>query len=208
MLFPSGNFQHKETGDCMAKSSYEDTKSTNKLLWFTFAVIIPVAFAILLAIIVMTIAGINVGDQVSKYTKNIPGISSIFSEEEKPAIEQSTGKSRELEQKEQVIMQLEETLSGKTAMVEDLEQQVKDLEAKLEAAKNTEEENKEESLQMISSSFKDIDPEEAAPIFAKLDKQIAVKVLGNMPPGERGAVFAAMEPELAAELTSLIIEKN
>ncbi|MBM7552748.1 MotE family protein [Thalassobacillus pellis] len=192
----------------MAKSSYEDTKSTNKLLWFTFAVIIPVAFAILLAIIVMTIAGINVGDQVSKYTKNIPGISSIFSEEEKPAIEQSTGKSRELEQKEQVIMQLEETLSGKTAMVEDLEQQVKDLEAKLEAAKNTEEENKEESLQMISSSFKDIDPEEAAPIFAKLDKQIAVKVLGNMPPGERGAVFAAMEPELAAELTSLIIEKN
>ncbi|GGC90365.1 hypothetical protein GCM10007216_21420 [Thalassobacillus devorans] len=189
----------------MANPYREESKQTNKVQWFFFVIFIPALFAIALTWIVLTIAGINVGDWASKHAADVPVISSVFPSDEEKEQEELIGQLRHnLDEKETVIQQLEQEKSELDAKIDDLEHQVGDLEAKLTKAEGTDEEQ-EAQVKKISSSFREVEPEQAAAIIKNLDQSVAVTVLVNLPANERGAILGEMDPKDAAKLTSLLL---
>ncbi|MFG6118255.1 MotE family protein [Thalassobacillus sp. B23F22_16] len=189
----------------MAKTYDEESKQTNKVQWFFFVIFIPALFAIALTWIVMTIAGINVGDWASKHAADVPVISSVFPTDDEKEQEELIGQLQHtLDEKEAKIQQLEQEKAGLNANIDELEHQVGDLEAKLTKAEDTDEEQ-EAQVKQISSSFREVDPEQAAAIIKNLDQPVAVTVLVNLSANERGAILGEMEPKDAAKLTSLLL---
>ncbi|SEB03295.1 Flagellar motility protein MotE, a chaperone for MotC folding [Thalassobacillus cyri] len=192
----------------MAKSRPKESVSTNRLQWFFFVIIIPVIFAVTLTWIVLMIAGINLGDMAAKYGKDVPVVQSLFPSEEEKSKEQRINKLQySLDEKNDTIDQLEQDIAGKNATIEELEQQVGDLEAKLSMEESTDE-NKDAQVKQVSSSFKDMDPGQAAAIIGNLDQPVAVTVLRNLPNSERGNILGELDPEQAATLTSLLITRG
>ncbi|WP_028782788.1 MotE family protein [Thalassobacillus devorans] len=189
----------------MAKSRPNESAGTNRLQWFFFVILIPVIFAVTLTLIVLTIAGVNLGDLAAKYGKDVPVVQSLFSYQAEKSKDHTINKMQySLDEKTDRLDQLEQEIAGKNVTIEKLQQQVGDLQAKLSMKENTKE-DKEAQVKQISSSFKDMDPEQAAAIIGNLDQPIAVTVLRNLPNNERGDILGELDPEQAAKLTSLFI---
>ena len=108
----------------MAKTYDEESKQTNKVQWFFFVIFIPALFAIALTWIVMTIAGINVGDWASKHAADVPVISSVFPTDDEKEQEELIGQLQHtLDEKEAKIQQLEQEKAGLNANIDELEHQ-------------------------------------------------------------------------------------
>src|SRR5699024_8999619 len=69
----------------------------------------------------------------------------------------------------------------------------------------TKELEKRDTIKTVSASFKKMDETQAALIFQKLDKEVGLAVLEQLPNDARGKIFEAMDPSLAAEYTQLLI---
>ena len=59
-------------------------------------------------------------------------------------------------------------------------------------------------LDVLAKALRGIKPEQAAPIFARVDKTLAATVLLRMPPVDAGKIMGALKPETAAELATQI----
>ncbi|MYL33144.1 hypothetical protein GLW08_01505 [Pontibacillus yanchengensis] len=195
----------------MAEQEYNqlESKKTNKFQWFVFVILIPLLFAVTFALIVMTIGGVNVFQKVQEYGGKIPVVSSMVSsdntqENQEP---QSAELQATVQDQNAQIQQLKGTVSQKNQTIEELNQQIEELTNQLnEKAKS--DQQRSEIMKNMSSSFKEMDPEEAAPIIAQLDQSTAVSILQQMPDEERGNIFAKMSPEQAATLTSALVNNS
>ncbi|KGP73990.1 MotE family protein [Pontibacillus yanchengensis] len=195
----------------MAQQEYNqvETKKTNKFQWFVFVILIPLLFAITFALIVMTIGGVNVFQKVQEYGGKIPVISSMVSSEQTQ--EKQEPQSAELQatvqdQKAQ-IQQLQGTITQKDQTIEELNQQIEELTNQLNE-KSKSDKQRAEIMKNMSSSFKEMDAEKAAPIIAQLDQSTAVSILQEIPDEERGNIFANMSPEQAASFTNALVNSG
>lgn len=193
----------------MAANEYTQEKKTGKFQWFVLVILIPLIFAVMLSLIVATIAGVNVFDMAQKYTKDIPVISSVIpnSDDEKSAENGSPELQAEIEDQKAQIESLEGKLTSREETIEELNQKVADLTNQLNE-ENKSREERSELLKKMSSSFQEMDAEQAAPIIANLDQNVAISLLENIPNQERGLIFAEMNPEQAANLTSAFVEST
>ncbi|MFC0524140.1 MotE family protein [Pontibacillus salicampi] len=198
----------------MAGKEVQDRKKTSKFQWFVFGILIPLVFAITVALIVMTIGGVNVFEKVQQYGSNIPGVSAIVSSEQDSGEEESDStrtSSAELQATIQdqnaQITQLQDTIASKDSTIEELNNEIATLTEQInKESKNND--NQKEVMKDVSSSFKDMDADKAAPIITELDKSVALSILQEIPDKERGKIFEEMDPKTAASLTSALVQRN
>ncbi|TGB04805.1 MotE family protein [Halobacillus salinus] len=185
----------------MAKSE-QAKHGGNKLQWFFFVIVIPVVFAITLALAIFTLLGINVFEQAEKYANQVPGLSQMVTTEDEKVIE---GQTSELEatiaNNNAQIEQLEQEVSGKDATIDDLNLQIEKLEKELESSKEAKEDTSEQ-VSDLATSFQGMDAEQAAPILSNMSEALAIDVLQEISSEERGEILGAMDPEVAASLAS------
>jgi len=193
----------------------QQNKKTNPILWFLFAIVIPMVVMLVLIYTVLLLAGVDVNSWLKNTGKKVPVISAMITTDEEKSYQELEEKFNELKDEHDTTTNsyLTEIESYKST-IEQLENEIDKLEAQLEFAKdNSEEETSltasdEEMIKKLSASFKTMKPKQAALIFSDLDKNIAVELLNTVSNDVRGKILEAMEPKLAAELTELMIDQQ
>lgn len=198
----------------MTNKAPTNNKKMNPILWFLFAIVIPAIVAIVLIVVILSIAGVNVKDWAKQTGANIPIVSSFIETEEAQNIEELEERLDHITKKKDTeIEDLNQTIENLESIIERLEQDKIKLENKYEGETNLEEsadpdESKDEkSLKTVSSSFRKMNNKQAALIFEKLEKDVAISILEELSNDVRGNILEAMEPELAAELTERLIRE-
>lgn len=198
----------------MVKHTKSENKRMNPVLWFLFAIIIPLIVLITLIIFILSIAGFNVMDWAKDKANDIPVVSSILKEdEEQPA---AHGNEKQLQAKitsmDAEIEALNQNVEDKESTIEQLKHDLAKLEnssAIKESSPDAEEDEPENSpTKTVAGSFKDMDKEQAALIIQGLDKDTAVSILKEVSNKVRGSILEAMEPKAAAALTQLFINSE
>lgn len=197
----------------MAKDNKKQQNKTNPILWFFFAIVIPFIVAITLTVIIFTVAGVDVVGWAKSTGNSIPVVSSMITTD-KEKNEQREEQKREniIASKDEKISQLNQKVSNLESTVGQLEQEIVKLENSNSNEKKSEPETSEaasesgnDSIKAISSSFNEMDSEQAALIIENMEQDLAVGILKQIPNDVRGGIFEKMEPDLAAELTQLFV---
>lgn len=200
------------------RTTTNENQKASPILWFLFAIVIPIIVALTLTVIMLSVAGVNVADLAKNAGSHIPGVSSLITTDEKKQAEQKEGNAKD------VIKQKDEKIDELERNVADLETTVEDLELEAEKDENStsdklqddmdkdtdEKENgkQQDSTTSIAASFKDMQPGKAASIFEKLDEDKALTILDKLSNKARGDIFQEMEPELAATLTKKLMDQD
>jgi len=187
----------------------KEKKKMNPFLWFLFAVIIPLAVVISILLIILNVAGVDVSGWTKDRVSSIPVLSSLVPEDEENTVEEDTEQVQtRVAEKDAEIDQLQEEIRGLETTIERLNQDIVKLENRNEQNNDlpNEEEHSSESTSSMSGTFKDMDNEQAALILQNLDEETAMSILNEVSNKVRGQILEAMDPEVAADLTQLLID--
>ncbi|MBS3680048.1 hypothetical protein KGF86_07465 [Ornithinibacillus massiliensis] len=186
----------------------KEKEKMNPILWFLFAIVIPVIIAITLTAIVLSLAGVNVIDWAKNTGSNIPVVSSLIpTDDEVAEKKEEENYQATIAAKDEKIEQLNQEKTALESSIEQLELTITKLQRDLEAAKQTTEEDSSKSIKQMSSSFKEMSSEQAAIILEQLDQESAFTILSEMSNKDRGAILGNMTPESAAAITKLFINQ-
>ncbi|TFB23211.1 hypothetical protein E3U55_05170 [Filobacillus milosensis] len=186
----------------------QEAKQTNKFQWIFFAVIIPILFAITLALVISTVAGINPFQKAQEIGSQLPIISSFVTDPEEEENEKEiAGYEAKINDQEASIANLEAEISAKDEEIENLQEQITRYE---QSIKSLEEQSlkEDEAISKLSTSFSEMEATNAADILVDMNHELAVKVLIDMPGDIRGEVLAAMDSEEAAIFSNALYQNN
>ncbi|MBP1949126.1 MotE family protein [Virgibacillus litoralis] len=195
------------------KDNKKQQNKTNPILWFFFAIIIPFIVAVTLTIIIFTVAGVDVIGWAKSTGNSIPVVSSMITTDKEKNEQREEQKTKNIiATKDEKISQLNQKVSNLESTVGQLEQEIIKLEnsnsnenKSQSETSDDEAESGKDSIKAISSSFKEMDSEQAALIIESMEQDLAVGILKKLPNDVRGRIFEEMEPDLAAELTQLFV---
>ncbi|QED47544.1 MotE family protein [Cytobacillus dafuensis] len=185
----------------------KESKKSSRFQGFIYLVLIPLLFAITIALIVMTILGHNVFELAKEYGQKIPFVSSVFEEENSKSLENLETKGIELEaeikDREAKISQLETQLESKDEEISKVQMEKERLEDEIAELTAMKEENKR-AFKDIVKTYETISPKKAAPIISNMSEEEALKILSNVKADTLAGIMEKMEPELAAKYTELL----
>ncbi|OXS78552.1 magnesium transporter MgtE N-terminal domain-containing protein [Domibacillus enclensis] len=195
----------------IAPADQEEKQGYSRIQWFLFVVIIPLLFALTVALIVMTIAGVNVFDKTKEVTANIPYVSEWINSAEqdgKSDSEQVAELQAEIKNKEAEIGQLSNDLEGAEAEIEELLTEQDRLNAELKQLQQEREETadseEEQPVNNVVETYESMDEESIAGIIINLTDNEAAAILKQLSVEKQGAVLEELEAEKAAEYTKIL----
>src|SRR5690625_390030 len=195
----------------MAENKNVKKNRMNPLIWFLIAIVIPVVYAIFLAYIIFSMAGIDATGWVKDKVSNVPVVSSLVTTEEDKDLQKQNEKLQlTIEEKDSEVEQLTADVDNLEGVIDQLEKDVLKLKKSAdneEVDPQDEENNEKDLLKQTSQTFKDMDPEQAAHIIKRLKEESALSVLDNLSNKVRGKILEEMDPEKAAELTQSLIDR-
>ncbi|WP_163101508.1 MotE family protein [Peribacillus alkalitolerans] len=182
----------------------EEKKTYNKFQWFLFIVIIPLLFTVALALIVLTVAGVNVFELTKKYSSHVPFLSSSQENNNSSSIKEFQSKIVDLEaeiiDREELVTKLESIIESRETDLETLEIENQRLEEEIIELQAAQEDHKK-TLKDIINTYETMKPKKAAPILTALTDEEAVKILSKLKADTLSSILEQMEPEDAARLT-------
>jgi septal ring factor EnvC (AmiA/AmiB activator) len=191
----------------MTKQIKSEKKKMNPLLWFLFAVITPVMVALCLLLIILNVAGVDVSGWAKDKAGSVPFLSGFVFEEELTIAENKGQTQAKMEEKDAEIDRLLAEIRELETTVERLNQDIVRLENRNEQNNQAnEEEQASDAMPSISGTFKDMDHEQAALILQNMDEDTVITILNEVSNKVRGQILEAMDPEIAADLTQLLID--
>lgn len=185
----------------------------NPVLWFLFAIVIPIIIAASLTMIVLSAAGVNVMGWMKETGSNIPVVSTFVKTDEEIKNEELIEEmSATIASQKDEIEQLNQNIDDLEYTIEQLEQEITVLENRDQHDEDLTEENNEQmneaddTIKKLSASFRKMNKKQAALIFQDLDPEIAVSMLNELSNDTRGGILESMDPKKAAQLTQLYID--
>ncbi|WP_456271544.1 MotE family protein [Bacillus sp. AK031] len=189
-------------------------KSNSRFQWVLFAGIIPLLFAVVIALIVMTVAGVNVFEKAKEIGGEIPVVSSVIptdAKEEAAKLEKRVlSLQTEIQNKESEISSLQSKINSQEDEKERLLAEQEQLQAQIVEFKQIQEENKRAFKEVITT-FESMSAKSAAPVLLNMENEEAVKILSNVKPDTLAKILEKMPPEDAAtytELLSAVVEQE
>ena len=194
----------------MGKQIKDYQKRTNPILWFLFAIVIPIIVAGILTIIVLNIAGVNVSGWAKETGSKIPVVSTFITTDKEKDIQETIDKAQakvadqeiELKDLNQHVTDLEETIELLEREVIKLENSNREVDAPIEDDQGI------VAIKSMAASFKKMNKKQAALIFQELDDEKAIAMLKELPNDVRGGILESMDPKTAAKLTNNLINSE
>lgn len=189
-------------------------KKLNPLLWFLFAVIIPITVFGIIAVIILNVAGYDPVGWAKEKTSDIPILSAVIPDEEEKEISQEASSSQaNTEAKNEEIFDLQQSVKELEETNELLEREIIKLENKLQNEGQGEEDpaalqESNASLDDIKKTYEEMKPKQAAPIISELEEETAILILRELSSETTGSILAAMDPKLAAKYTKQLLEEE
>lgn len=186
-------------------------KKTSIFKRITYVVIIPLLFAIAAALIVATVSGVNVFNEIKAFSQKIPFISSSTQKVATPNSESSGTDISKLEEqvksRDKTISELQTKLDAKDKELQQsalennrLQQEIDDLNVSQKASKRV--------LKDIVSTYETMSPKKAAPIISKMSDSEAMKILTSIKPDILAGIMENLDPTQAARFTELMTNKQ
>lgn len=190
----------------------EEEKGYGVFQWILFVLVIPLLFAITVALIVMTVAGVNVFEKAKEIGSHMPFVSSLIDDGGSADKGGQTDKEKivslqaEIKNKEAKIEQLEKNLKASDKKMEDLYTEKDRLEIELEKLKETDDAAVAEEKQdnQLISTYESMSPKNIANILVNLSDNEAVKILSEMSTEKQADILEKLPPEKAAKYTKLL----
>lgn len=188
-----------------------EEKKNNPIQWFLLVVLIPVLFAVTVALIVSTVAGVNVFEAAKEYGDKIPVLGNILSKDNEEDIVQFEKERIDLEgqikDREAKIDQLKSKLENQDKEMErtQLEQErllkeIDDLQAIQEKSKR--------AFKDIVRTYETLSAKKAAPIISQMNEVEALRILTTIKPESLASLLEEMEPTKAAQFTELLTNES
>ncbi|MGD6803022.1 MotE family protein [Rossellomorea vietnamensis] len=182
-------------------------KTNSPFQWVLFAGIIPLLFAVVTTLVVLSLAGVNVFEKAKEAGEKIPVISSVIptdAKEEAARLEARVlSLQSEIEDKLSEISSLQGKITSQEQEKEKLLAEQEQLQAKIEELEQIQQENKRAFKEMIST-FETMSAKSAAPVLANMENEKAIKILSNVKPDTLAKILEKMAPEDAAMYTELL----
>lgn len=183
-----------------------------KIQWFFFVVLIPLLFAIAVALVVLNFAGVDVEDAVKKYGANIPGVSKLVADKDTIHVEEKLRKDivdLEATNKEQVdkISNLEKEIEKRDTELEQLQAEIDELTEQLNN-EDSEKANTEKTKSEVSKAFESMSAKNAAAIVAELQESEALNILQALSTDTLSSILEKMDPVQAAKYTELLSDAS
>ncbi|HJV17896.1 MAG TPA: MotE family protein [Bacillales bacterium] len=175
--------------------------------WYLYVVFIPLAFAILVAVIVSFIAGINIIDTAKDFGKKIPIVGSLVqinqansSKSNDKSVIELQGQIKDREEK---ISQLETQISDKNKEIQKAELEQKRLQKEIDDVVSSQTEGKR-ALKDIIKTYETMSAKKAAPIITQMNDEEALKILSSIKADSLAAIMENMNAKAAAKFTQLL----
>lgn len=182
-----------------------EEKNNSKFQWFLFVIVIPLFFSIAIALVVMTISGINVFDLAQKYSGKIPVVSSIISNDKdrEEASDSVFSLKATIEDQKAEIAKLQGEIESKQ---NDLIASQKEIDNLINEIKALEAKEKEATIKLeeLAKVYETMSAKKSAAILSEMANKDTIEILVKMNNETRAAVLEKMEPKKAAELTVLL----
>lgn len=193
-------------------SNVSESKVYSKFQWFLFVIVIPTLFTITLALVLLTIAGVNVFEYAKVIGQNTPIISKYVPKEADPVVEkkenlehQISSLEGKIQEKDEKIADLEKKLEGQRIEISYLQEEIFSLEEQL-LLKEEEQKKHTKTIAEISKLYETMSPKNAAVIIPKLDNEEAISILSALKTETVSKILEKMDPEDAAKYTQLLTE--
>jgi flagellar protein FlbB len=189
----------------------EEKKEYNAFQWILFVAVIPLLFALTIALVVMTIAGVNVFEKTKEIAGKVPYVSEWIAPAEQDGkldSEKVVELQAEIKNKEAEIEQLSDDLESSKAEIEELLTEQDRLNAKLKQLQQQQTEAAEsdetETVNNVAETYESMDEESIAGIVINLTNNEAVAILQELSVEKQAAVLENLDAKKAAEYTKIL----
>ncbi|RDI47456.1 MotE family protein [Falsibacillus pallidus] len=188
----------------LEKGLEDKREKNNKFQWFVMVIFIPVLFAITIALIVLTFAGVNVFEKGKQIGEHIPFISGMLNKDSNTAIKEYESKMTSLEavikDKEGQIDQLSNKIEAQADEKDKLLLEQERLQQEIGELKQIQDDNKK-AFKEIVHTYETMSPKSAAPIILKMKDDEAVHILSQISNESLAQILEQMPPANAAKYT-------
>jgi flagellar motility protein MotE (MotC chaperone) len=178
---------------------------------FIFLGVVPLFVALIAALIVATISGVNVLDEAKSISKKIPFASSLFKQDSaKSKIETSSNLTQikaDLTDRDKQISQLQSQLNKKNNDLAQAQLKNSQMQQEIDDAKANQQKSTR-ALKDIVSSYETMSPKKAAAIITNMADTEALKILTAVKPEILAPIMENMDPTQAARFTELMTNKD
>ncbi|MFD1607692.1 MotE family protein [Oceanobacillus luteolus] len=194
----------------MTSKKQTEKKKMNPILWFLFAIVIPLIIVSIIIAVILSFSGFNIVDWVKKTGSNTPVISHLVtSQEEDQLAEELERLNQELQSRNEELDQLNTLNTNLEATIEELETELTKQEATISRYESenhvdgdSEEIESEVSLKNLAKTFEEMKPVRAADILSNMTQEEVILILKELSDDVRGGILEAMDAELAANIAS------
>ncbi|OLN22787.1 hypothetical protein BTO30_07625 [Domibacillus antri] len=190
----------------------EEKKGHSTFQWIVFVVFIPLLFALTIALIVMTIAGVNVFEKTKEVAANIPYVSEWV----------DTGSGQDGKSDSEKVVELQAEIKNKEAEIDSLQGKLTDSEKKIEQLlteqdrlnaeykqlqqqqQQTVKEKETQQTSNVIKTYETMDEKSIAGIVINLTDAEAVNILKQLSVEKQAAVLEQVDAVKAAEYTKLL----
>jgi flagellar motility protein MotE (MotC chaperone) len=196
----------------MAQSVEEkESQEVNKFQSFLYLIAIPILFGIVIALVALSILGINIFDTAKDIGGKVPFISQYVNEESQPSTEEIEktiiNLEADIKDREAKMEQLQSKIDSKDTQLKRMELEKAQLQAQIEELTAIQEENKR-AFREIVKTYETMSAKSAAPIISKMETGEAVKILTNIKPESLAAIMEKLPAEEAAKYTELLTNET
>lgn len=189
----------------------QDKKEYSKVQWFFVVIVIPSLFAITVAVLVLTVAGVNVFEKANEFKEKIPFIPTEEEVVEKKASEDMEAKLTELKADikahEATIADLKTETEGKDQEIETLKREKEQLQRQIDAL-TVAQQAREQTFQEIVNTYETMSAKKVAPIITEMNNNEAIKILSSLKTDTLAAILENMEAADAAKYTVLLSDNS
>ncbi|WP_096154635.1 MULTISPECIES: MotE family protein [Bacillus] len=169
----------------------------------TYLFIIPVLVIFTIALGILTYFGINIFELAKEMR---PKVETVTSHEEEKLDSSNDEKKTDQNNANQTIVQLERELQDKQNEILKLQEQLKNATLKIDELE-MESVEISKSIKELSNMYERMPTRKAAQIMVELEEDLALKILANLSANKVSAVLAQLEPAVAAKFTKKLADE-
>ncbi|MDT8859024.1 hypothetical protein N0O92_02190 [Alkalihalobacillus sp. MEB130] len=179
----------------------EKERSYSKFQWFFLVICIPVLFAIILFVVILSFLGVDMLDKTKEVAGHVPVLSSLVQEEVEIEEVDVRLLDERISEQEAEIIRLQQIIEQREQTIEQLESELIEAGEQLAVESDYQYEAKQD-LKDIAKIYESMSSKNAASIISELPAEEALLHLSQVSLDARAGILSKMESEVAADLMS------
>lgn len=199
--------------DNLLDEQKQDSKKYNKIQWFFVVIVVPSIFAVVVAAIVASFAGVDVWGKAKELSEKIPFVATDEEKTGQQKVEEMekrvTELNTEIQFRDDTIAELETEMDGKEHEIQNLTLEKEQLEMQIGELMNAEDTvNKPKAMNEITRTFENMSAKKAAPIIESMNENDALTILSSLKSDTLAGLLENMSPDVAAKFTTLLTKNS